>query len=234
MSDLRIGLAVEGPTDAIVLKASLAAFLDTQFVAVTLQPEIPAGKTGTGWGGVVRWCRQVASLEYATLSEPPILQHQDLVIIQIDTDVAQCRYAAANIENPPFNDLPCERPCPPASDTVNALYHVVCGWLTPTCLGPKGIVCIPSKCIEAWAAAALYGESDPDLVEGLECSYDVVGYLQARPARERLIRMHNGRFRKLKNKFEKAQRKITERWGSVKRYCPQAEIFQEAVEGAFR
>jgi len=48
MSNLRIGLVVEGPTDAIVLKAGLAAFLNDPFIASTLQPEIPPDKRGTG------------------------------------------------------------------------------------------------------------------------------------------------------------------------------------------
>lgn len=234
MSDLRIGLAVEGPTDAIVLEAGLSAFLDTSFIVVTLQPEVPAGKTGTGWGGVFWWCRQMASLEYATLSDSSILQHQDIVIIQIDADVAQHPYSSANIDSNPYDDLPCERPCPPATDTVSAMFDVVCGWLSPTTLGAKGIVCIPSKCIDTWAAAALYGDYDAELVEDLECFYGVEGYLQARPAKERLIRMHNGRFRKIRNKYERAKRTIAQRWASVKRYCPQAEIFQESVEEAIR
>ena len=59
--------------------------------------------------------------------------------------------------------LPCEYPCPPASDTVAELYDVVCGWLAPSRPGDKAVICIPSKCIEAWVAAALYGLGDPVL-----------------------------------------------------------------------
>lgn len=54
MSDLRIGLAVEGPTDAIVLRAGLTAFLGLPFTAVTLQPQTPPGQNRTGWSGVFR------------------------------------------------------------------------------------------------------------------------------------------------------------------------------------
>ncbi len=66
---LRIAAAVEGPTDAIVLRAILKALLrDTDFVFHTLQPEgsaafgsAPFGGTGVGWVGVHRWSRQSAS-----------------------------------------------------------------------------------------------------------------------------------------------------------------------------
>lgn len=42
MSELRIGLAVEGPTDALVIEAGLNAFLEKPFISVILQPDKPA------------------------------------------------------------------------------------------------------------------------------------------------------------------------------------------------
>ncbi len=116
--------------------------------------------------------------------------------------------------------------------TVRALYNVVAGWMRPTQLGAKAVICIPSKCIEAWVAAALYGPNDPDLVENLECSFEVETYLQAKPARERLLRSHEGRFRKMKGKYQQAQQTISTRWKDVKDFCPQAAQFQDAVEAA--
>ena len=57
---LRVAAAVEGPTDAIVLRAVLDRRLgNAEFEFQTLQPEgsavfgsAPFGKTGVGWGGV--------------------------------------------------------------------------------------------------------------------------------------------------------------------------------------
>jgi len=230
MSDLRVGLVVEGPTDALVLAAGLKAFLNIPFIPVTLQPETPPTKTGTGWGGVFWWCRQVSVPGYETLAENPVLEHLDLIIIQVDADVAQIGYNAANITNPPRIDLPCEYPCPPASDTVAELYDVVCGWLAPSRPGDKAVICIPSKCIEAWVAAALYGLGDPERMSNLECDYGVEAYLHDRPARERLIRMRNGRFRKIKDKYHKAQPIISGQWHIVTRHCPQAAMFQSNIE----
>jgi hypothetical protein len=233
MSDVRIGLAVEGPTDAIVLRAGLTAFLRVPFTVATLQPQTPPGQSGTGWGGVFRWCRQAAAVRALSLADNPLLQNHDIIIIQVDADVASFEYGQAGIWEPPVRDLPCEKPCPPASDTVDALNRVVCGWLAPTLPGPKGLVCIPSKCMEAWVAAALYGERDPGLMEGLECPYDVVSYLHKRSAKERLIRSKNGSLHKVKSRYARVENEITQCWNRIKEYCPQAERFQEAVEGAF-
>ena len=63
---IRIAAAVEGPTDAIVIEAILAAIIpDREFELQTLQPEMSAAfevqpneDTGTGWAGVYRWARQ--------------------------------------------------------------------------------------------------------------------------------------------------------------------------------
>jgi hypothetical protein len=232
MSDLLIGMVVEGPTDALVLEAGLSAFLQASFTSVTMQPQTPPGKSGAGWSGVFWWCRQLVSQGYATLSESPTVQQLDLIIIQVDADVAGMTYESANIDDPPYDDLPCEYPCPPASKTVRALYNVVVSWMRPTQLGAKAVICIPSKCIEAWVAAALYGSNDPDLVENLECSFAVETYLQAKPARERLIRRQGDRLRKVTRKFRGAQQTISTRWKDVKNSCPQAAQFQHAVEAA--
>jgi len=55
MSDLSIGLVVEGPTDALVIKAGLRYILDNPFTYATLQPQVLPGEFGGGWGGVFRW-----------------------------------------------------------------------------------------------------------------------------------------------------------------------------------
>ena len=55
---LRVAAAVEGPTDAIVLRAVIDHLLErTEFEFQTLQPEgsaafgsAPFGRTGVGWG----------------------------------------------------------------------------------------------------------------------------------------------------------------------------------------
>lgn len=230
MFDLRIGMVVEGPTDVIVLQAGLSAFLQTSFTLVRLQPETPPTDKSTGWGGVYRWCRQVASLHSETLDKNPVLQAFDLIIIHVDADVAQKTYASASIEDPVEKDLPCDCPCPPASDTANALRKVVTQWLSPTKIEPNGVVCIPSKSIEAWVVAAVYGQTDPDVLHDLECNLNLDTYLHKQPAKKRLIRSHNGRLRKNRKEYERIEANVLKNWELVCRHCPQAKQFQATVE----
>ena len=60
MSDLRVALIAEGPTDAVVIGAALKALLPRSFTLTQLQPEPTLPKLGTGWGGVLRWCLEFA------------------------------------------------------------------------------------------------------------------------------------------------------------------------------
>lgn len=128
MSDLSIGLVVEGPTDAIVIEAGLRSIIDRPFTYATLKPQLAPGVSDKGWGGVFHWCREVGSLGGGTLSSNPSLGMHDLVIVQVDADVAGFTYESANITYPGNSDLPCQMPCPPASDTVKALSVVINGW----------------------------------------------------------------------------------------------------------
>ena len=51
MSELRIALVAEGPTDAIVIEAALKALLPRPFVLTLVQPEETRPKLGAGWRG---------------------------------------------------------------------------------------------------------------------------------------------------------------------------------------
>ena len=115
---LRIAAAVEGPTDAIVLRASLNGLLTNQadFVFETLQPEESVAfrsGTGSGWGGVYRWARQSAEEGGGSVSGSAALSFHNVLIVHVDADVAGKTYGSASIHDSPFQDLPCQRPCPP-------------------------------------------------------------------------------------------------------------------------
>lgn len=56
MSELRIALVAEGPTDYEVIHAALRAVLPRSFVMTPLQPEGNRPVMGNGWGGVLKWC----------------------------------------------------------------------------------------------------------------------------------------------------------------------------------
>jgi len=231
VSELEIGLVVEGPTDVHVIQAGLEHLLDTPFVLRTLQPEVPPGEFGGGWGGVLRWCRQVAAVGKTSLDDNPSLLSLDLIVIHVDADVAGATYQDVGTR-PLESDLPCEQPCPPAGDTTKDLRKVVEGWLTPLTKGTKGILCIPSKCTEAWVAAALYGREDPNVLDNLECNMQIVAYLHNKPARMRLVQSKGGKFKKNAGRYRKFMAKIRENWVFVQQTCPEAGVFSEAVNQA--
>ncbi|KPA17828.1 hypothetical protein MHK_001953 [Candidatus Magnetomorum sp. HK-1] len=80
-------------------------------------------------------------------------------------------------------------PCPPASDTTKNLERVVYNWLNLSGQVFKPLVmCIPSKCIEAWLATAYYGENDSNILIDIECNAGIENYLSQKPAKERFIR----------------------------------------------
>ena len=150
MSDLlHVAVAVEGPTDAIVLEAILNALLpDTDFVLQTLQPEesrafdtSPSG----GWAGVYRWCRQSVSEGDGSVSGSSAMLNQDVLIVQVDADVASKTYDSGGIRNAPRNDLPCEQPCPPPRSTTDALREVVLSWLGESNTPPQVVLSTPRR-----------------------------------------------------------------------------------------
>ena len=91
MSDLRIGLVCEGPTDTIVINAAVASLLGRRnFVLTQLQPlgSVAFGQTGTGWVGVYNWCRQAVDQAGGSVRDNPIFGTYDLLLVHLDADVA--------------------------------------------------------------------------------------------------------------------------------------------------
>ena len=125
--EFRIALVAEGKTDQIVIESALSAILDQPFILTLLQPEtsdlLGSGPTRRWMGGVYRWCRQAVSMR-CPVAENPSLTGFDLILVHVDADVAGLRYEDAGIEDG-RTDLPCERPCPPAANSVNALRGAV-------------------------------------------------------------------------------------------------------------
>ncbi len=163
-SPLRIALVSEGPTDLIVIDSVLRAVVgEGNYVLTPLQPEGSEafGTLGTGWVGIYRWCKQAAARGQGHLSQDHLLfgNVHDILVIQIDADVADSDYAAGNVV-PDASDgqLPCDLPCPPAGGSVNALRAVLLSWCGEVAVPHKTVMCVPSKATEAWVVAALFPE----------------------------------------------------------------------------
>ena len=213
MSDpLRVAVAVEGPTDSIVLKAIVRSLLrTTEFVFQTLQPEgsaafgsAPVGTTGGGWVGVYRWSRQSALEGGGLVSRSSALSHHDVVIVQVDADVAGKTYPSGGVYDAPREDLPCKQPCPPPSRTTNALRSVVLNWLGELQCPPRLVLCTPSMSIEAWVLAAVWPDNHLVQQNDWECRANPEGQLSALPIARR--------FRKRPNDYRCKQSAIRKAW----------------------
>ncbi len=227
MSDpLCIAAAVEGPTDAIMLRAILDVMLpDTEFEFQILQPEgsVAFGSTqftdtGIGWVGVYRWSRQSALEGQGSVSGSSALSHHDVLIVHVDADVAHKTYSSGNIDDAPCNDLPCHEPCPPPSGTTNALRSVILNWLGEQTCPPQVVLCTPSKSTEAWVLAAICPSNNRVRRADWECNLNPGGQLTTLPKQIR--------FKKNVHDYRHRQNKITQAWPTVSSRLTEAARFE--------
>jgi hypothetical protein len=222
MSDLlRIALVAEGKTDLVIIEAALKAILKQPFYLQLLQPEETRPDLGGGWGGVFKWCRAFQASGYPSLMADPKLELFDVIVLHLDADVADKKYAdygadAAMVAG--LRALPCVRPCPPAADTVAQLRAVLLDWLGIEAPGPQAVLCLPSKASEAWLLAALLPEGHARLA-GLECNMNTEAILASLPKGQRV--------RKKPREYQAQAPQITKAWGDIIcRRSEQARLFQ--------
>lgn len=222
MSELRVALVAEGPTDAIVIEAALKALLPRPFVLTQLQPEPTRPKLGTGWGGVLRWCLDFATRGHARFEDDPTLPGFDLFVVHIDADVAEKRYAEVSDEladlagQRGWPTLPNVIQCPPPSGCADAMRACLLSWAGMQGPGPKTVFCVPSKAVEAWLTAATFDKGHA-LHNGLECNLNVEAQLKALPVAQRIKKTSRG--------YRARERTIVEAWSTVRQRCTQAERF---------
>jgi len=223
---LRVALAVEGPTDEVVLKAVIEAMVGDRPILFTLvQPEFSLGlQTGTGWGGLYRWCEQTRSEGGGRVSGSALFRFHDLVIIHLDADVAGKKYSDHNIIDH-SGDLPCEQPCPPASDTTDALRQVLLRWLGEPAVPPKCVICMPSKNAETWMMAAFFPKDAVMSRKGWECYGSPGGRLASQPLKVRI--------KKTIGDYSKRAADLKARWPGLCQKLTQAERFRAEFEDQY-
>ena len=226
MSEPRIALVAEGPTDYEVISATLRAILRRPFILTLLQPEATKPEFGGGWGGVLKWCHQAAQYGAASLDNYPPLAGFDLVIIHADADVASKSYSD---HGPMISDrairenwgcLPCDLPCPPSLPTVEAVERIISGWLGTTALGNKSTFCIPSKSTGTWLAYACFPAAHP-VLRGGECDLGLEDRLSTLKLDERI--------KKTAAQYRAKAALVTRNWDKVKTGCPIASRFETLV-----
>ena len=223
---LRIAAAVEGPTDAIVLRSVLDCVLqNTEYEFHTVQPDesvafrpVAAGGAGVGWGGVYRWARQSANEGGGSISGSSALSFHDVVIVHVDADVAGVTYSSASIHDAPNQDLPCEQPCPPPAPTTDALRTVIVRWLGESQRPSEVVLCTPSKSMEAWVIAAVWPNNRMILRGNWECHDNPAGQLQALPLARR--------FGKHVHDYRSKQNEMTMAWPNVSAMLTEAARFE--------
>lgn len=223
---LRVALVAEGPTDRIAIGTILSAVwgVEVPFICTLIQPErreaelggsadasqaVAYGATGGGWGGVYRWCRSIAAKGTGEVLQVGELQY-DMLIMQLDVDVARKNYSDANITEPIGLPLPCARPCPPASNSANALQAVVNSWLAPVTT-EQLVWCFPADNLETWLFAGS-GRRLPAGATHIECRHDIAGRIPKRPAA-----------------YHRQSATLRENWPEVEAHCPQAKAFSDAL-----
>jgi len=229
MSEPRIALVAEGPTDYEVIQAALKAILPERFTLILLQPEATPAVMGTGWGGVLKWCDAAGRRHAASLDTDPTLEGFDLLVIHLDLDVAQARYADCGRDvheqaaAKGWATLPSHMPCPPVADTCARLETVLHSWLNPAQAGAKTVLCLPAQSSGTWLAAATLPAGHA-LLAGAECNVAVESRLAQLPKAQRI--------HKRPREYRVFAVHVTANWAGVKALCSQAAAFEQAVQAA--
>jgi hypothetical protein len=227
---VRIALVAEGITDYLVLKAAISSMLGNRsFNVKLLQPEESvafigagdAGPLGGGWRGVYKWCLQAAKRGGGRVSDDPIFQTYDVLVLHLDADVAS--EDPANHKQNPIKALngvlPCELPCPEPRHTTNALRTILLSWLGESESPPKTVLCTPSKAIEAWVVAIFFPK-DPEMTKkGWEC--------HPNPANRLGQQRKKHRFRKSQTDYQDRESAIQTGWHRVVSRLSEAKRFND-------
>jgi hypothetical protein len=195
-----------------------------EFVLTPLQPELSVAfipQSGGGWGGVCLWCRTAASQADGRLGENPLFAFHDLLVVQVDADVAGKRYSDYGRMLDDLGNLPCKQPCPPASATTDALRKVVLGWMGEQTTPRRTVLCTPSIALETWVLVGLFPQNRLSKASDLECCGSPESQLQAQPPRRRLVRSG----KKDTGASRRHAEEVGRNWPRVRRRCSEAERF---------
>ena len=221
---VRVAFVMEGPTDYVVLRAAVRALLaGRDFEPTSIWPELDENlrpKTEGGWGGVYKWCRQVLDQAGGASSENPVFAMNDMIIIQVDADMARMKYQDYGIKDAPNDELlrgTCEKKCPPPSATTDSVRKVVLGWLGEVTVPPHAVLCTPSKNLETWVLIGLFPDNAQAIKPNPECRWGFEVQL-------RKYGLMKGK-KKLIDAYEAMEKNLEVAWPEVRQKCSEAERF---------
>ena len=226
----RVAFVCEGPADRAILEAVLDSYLD-DYDSTEVQPPTSrfggdAGQFGGGWKGVKRWCEsEVRAM--GGLNKVAILRNHDLLVIQVDADVAA------------EDEVNRSRPCPPPCHTMGEVRDLILEWLGIDAVPKKVVLCVPSMASETWALVALFPDNEVVVPceslkkEGLciECRTDIKQLLRklGKKLRPKLVVSKAGALKNNAKGYECQQARITNGWSNVILSCKEAYCFHSSL-----
>jgi hypothetical protein len=161
------------------------------------------------------------------LENDPTLPGFDLFVVHVDADAAEKSYADGGPEVEAaartFSALPCVRPCPPPLSAADEVRMRLVEWLGLKQVGPRTVVGVPSKAIEAWLAAGVL-QNGHALLNGLECNLQLENQLGALPLTQRI--------RKGQREYRQRESAVTSGWDRIRQTCTQADRFHLEARAA--
>ncbi len=208
----RVLLAVEGPTDIVVLRAILRTVLQ-DFELDVAQPESTLGGShygpdGGGWKGVRAWCKGVG--QAGGLSAPGFLGA--LIIAHLDADVS---------DDP---EITCRQPksigSRPYEPTTDSLRSLVAQWLGGA--HQKLVICIPHLQTETWLLPIFRtAVTNPE-----DHSNPLQEFASGTP------KLCDANYKKQRKRYEDVSELITQGWALAVAACPEAFYFDAELRAA--
>jgi len=226
----RVAIVCEGPVDRVIIESTLDHYLE-DYEMFPIQPPIAniggdSGPFGGGWKGVRTWANQEA-MKAGGLHHH-ILDNADLLLIQIDADVAL------------DSEISRERPCPPPEDNCDEVRSLLLEWLGIENIPDRVVFCVPSMCSETWVLAGLFPEDssvtpcEPPPPDGIciECRRDVKSFLRRLASRfpVKLVVSQGGQLKNQAKGYQLQNARIAKGWPSVIEVCSAAWRFDSDLQ----
>jgi len=219
-------MVCEGPSDRAILEAVLDHYVEDYESIAVQPPGGAAGPFGGGWKGVRAWC--TSEVAAASPRWVALLQNTDLLILQVDADVAA------------EDEIGLARPCPPPADSADEVRTLILEWLGMQELPEQVVLCVPSMASETWALVALLpGHAanipcDPAPSQGpcIECRTDIKSLLRARSkdVGAKLVTLKDGKLKNHAPAYRSVEGRITAGWDTVRDTCTQAARFHHELQ----
>ena len=209
----RIGLVAEGPSEFAFMEALVTQVFGGAEVRQIHPDATLVSAFGNGWKGVRAWCRENGS-RLETVMRGIEGDELDVLVVHADCSMA--------------HNVDARHPCPPASNTADALQAVIITeWLGADECPSNVVIMTPAQSTDTWFFVGA-GYGDNAAFDPLECSLAIEHEL----ARLKHYRWKAGEVKKSRRASEHLASLTAAAWGTVVGKCREAERFSEALAAA--